>query len=462
MSTAGVAGRRRAGRVAAAVVAGLLAVGTAVFTAPAAGAADTAPTRAAVFTRGADPGPRVVTLKMDADWYTPGDVPRVLQILRDNGITAGFGLTGRYVERYPDQVRAIAAAGHKLINHSYDHPAFTGLTSAGRADQLDRAEAAFRRLGLGTDGWFRAPYRDGYLDDGVRADLASRGYWISYDWTFDTTGYRGASTEVILDRVRRYTVPGAIVLMHLSSESTDTAALPAVIATLRGMGYGFTDPYRSVTRGAIGLHWAALGGRGSVLGVPRTEERVATTAGTAVQWFAGGRVYWREGTGAHEVHGAIGARFVELGSVTSYLGFPLTDETPTPGRTAAYNHFDGGSLYWTPGTGARSVYGAIRAKWASLGWERGFLGFPVSDEVGVVAGRASQFQGGNVYWSATTGAHEVHGAILSRYLALGGTAGRLGLPVSDEYPVPGGRRSDFRGGWLRWDAATGVVTAGYA
>lgn len=79
-----------------------------------------------------------------------------------------------------------------------------------------------------------------------------------------------------------------------------------------------------------------------------------------------------------------------------------------------------------------------------------------------MAGRASQFQGGNVYWSATTGAHEVHGAILSRYLALGGTAGRLGLPVSDEYPVPGGRRSDFRGGWLRWDAVTGVVTAGYA
>ena len=166
MITTGTTSGGRAGRVATAVLAVLLAVTGAVLTAPAATAADAAPTRAAVFTRGADPGARVVTLTMDADWYTPGDVTRVLQILRDDGITAGFGLTGRYVERYPEQVRAIAAAGHKLINHSYDHPAFTGLTTAQRADQLDRAEAAFRRLGLSTDGWFRAPYRDGYLDDG--------------------------------------------------------------------------------------------------------------------------------------------------------------------------------------------------------------------------------------------------------------------------------------------------------
>lgn len=463
MITTGTTSGGRAGRVATAVLAVLLAVTGAVLTAPAATAADAAPTRAAVFTRGADPGARVVTLTMDADWYTPGDVTRVLQILRDDGITAGFGLTGRYVERYPEQVRAIAAAGHKLINHSYDHPAFTGLTTAQRADQLDRAEAAFRRLGLSTDGWFRAPYRDGYLDDGVRADLAARGYWISYDWTFDTTGYRGASTEVILDRVRRYTVPGGIVLMHLSTESTDTAALPAVIATLRGMGYGFTDPSRSITRGAIGGHYAGLGAQRSVLGVPRTEEVVATTSGTAVQWFDTGRMYWREGLGAREVHGAIMARYAGLGSVRSFLGFPLTDETPTPDGTGRYNHFEGGgSLYWTPATGARLVYGAIRTKWASMGWERGFLGYPVSDEVGVTAGRASRFQGGTVYWSATTGAHEVHGAILGRYLALGGTASRLGLPVSDEYAVPGGRRSDFRGGWLRWDAATGAVNTGYA
>ncbi len=452
-------------RLARAALAGAVVVATAVAgtvaTAPTAAAADAQPTQAAVFTRAADPAARTVTLTMDADWYTPGDVPRVLQILRDNGVTAGFALTGRYVERYPDQVRAIAAAGHKLVNHSYDHPYFTRLTRAQRVDQLDRAEDAFRRLGLTTAGWFRAPYRDGYLDPAVRADLAAHGYWISYDWTFDTTGYLGVAQSVILDRVRRYTVPGATVLMHLSSDSTDTAALPAVIATLRELGYGFTDPYRSVTVGAIGAHYAALGAQRSALGVPRTGEMVATSAGTAVQWFANGRTYWTGSTGAHEVHGAVGGRYVALGSVTSFLAFPVTDETATPDGVGRFNHFQGGSLYWTPTTGARLVYGAIRAAWAALGWERGFLGYPVDDERAVTGGRASPFQGGTVYWSGPTGAREVHGAILGRYVALGGSGSRLRLPVSDEYTVPGGRRSDFQGGWIQWNAATGATTVGY-
>ena len=35
--------------------------------------------------------------------------------------------------------------------------------------------------------------------------------------------------------------------------------------------------------------------------------------------------------------------------------------------------------------------------------------------------------------------------------------GILGDPVTGEYAVPGGRRSDFVHGSLRWDAATGVV-----
>ena len=103
----------------------------------------------------------------------------------------------------------------------------------------------------------------------------------------------------------------------------------------------------------------------------------------------------------------------------------------------------------------------IRAKWEQLSWERGLLGYPVSDEVAVTGGRASQFQGGNVYWSESTGAHEVHGAILGRYLQLGGTGSRLGLPTSDEYTISTGRRSDFQHGAILWNSTTREVTVIY-
>src|SRR5207302_49498 len=78
-----------------------------------------------------------------------------------------------------------------------------------------------------------------------------------------------------------------------------------------------------------------------------------------------------------------------------------------------YNHFQGGSIYWTPGTGAHEVHGAIKDKWASMGWERSFLGYPVTDETGTPdgVGRYNHFQGGSIYWTPSIGAYEVHGAI---------------------------------------------------
>src|SRR6266568_1195805 len=103
----------------------------------------------------------------------------------------------------------------------------------------------------------------------------------------------------------------------------------------------------------------------------------------------------------------------------------------------------------------------IRDKWSALGWERGFLGYPVADEVGVTGGRASRFQGGTIYWSTASAAQEVHGAILGRYLQLGGTGSTLGLPTSDEYSITGGRRSDFKHGAIEWSSGTGALTVSY-
>ena len=87
--------------------------------------------------------------------------------------------------------------------------------------------------------------------------------------------------------------------------------------------------------------------------------------------------------------------------------YPVNDETATPGGgIGRYNHFQGGSIYWTPATGAHEVHGAIRKLWAGMGWERSFLGYPTSDELSTEdgLGRYSEFQHGSIYWRPTTGA----------------------------------------------------------
>jgi uncharacterized protein with LGFP repeats len=104
----------------------------------------------------------------------------------------------------------------------------------------------------------------------------------------------------------------------------------------------------------------------------------------------------------------------------------------------------------------------------------GFLGFPLSDITPIAGGDVNYFKGngklicqyhgpsgssGGIYWSAATGAWEVHSCLFETYLASGGPAGRLGFPLSDEFTNPQGyEESDFVGGTIKWINGAGVVT----
>ncbi len=159
------------------------------------------------------------------------------------------------------------------------------------------------------------------------------------------------------------------------------------------------------------------------------------------------------------VGGDIGSKWAALGGASSFLGQPLTNELTTPDGIGRYNHFQGGSIYWTPQIGAHEIHGSIRDKWASLGWERSFLGYPLTDEMTTPdgKGRYTHFQGGSIYWTPQLGAHEIHGAIRDKWASLGWERSTLGYPASDEETQPGGRVSRFERGRIAWTAAGGAV-----
>jgi len=205
-------------------------------------------------------------------------------------------------------------------------------------------------------------------------------------------------------------------------------------------------------------HWIRLGGNSSVLG-PAVGTVTTLASGSRCRTYRYGSVCGSATVPAREVHGAISGAWAAAGGVGG-LGLPLTDETPTPRATGAFNHFQGGSVYWSPATGAHLVRGGIRDRWAALGWERG-LGFPVTDDTPTPArtGWFTHFQGGSVYWSPATGAHAVRGAIRDRWAALGWERGWLGYPTSEERAVPGGLQLDFQGGWITYDTARRTATA---
>jgi peptidoglycan/xylan/chitin deacetylase (PgdA/CDA1 family) len=187
---------------------------------------------------------RAVALTFDAG-ADRGYAELILDVLRDEGVRATFGMTGAWAERNPDLVQRMTAEGHRLMNHSWDHSSFTGvstkrrpLTQEQRWAQLDRTEALLVELtGQSTLPLFRAPYGD--TDAGVLRDIGARGYEVNVLWTVDSRGWMGYSASAIVQRCLALAAPGAIYVMHVGAAAQDGPALRAVIAGLRAAGYSF-------------------------------------------------------------------------------------------------------------------------------------------------------------------------------------------------------------------------------
>jgi uncharacterized protein with LGFP repeats len=159
----------------------------------------------------------------------------------------------------------------------------------------------------------------------------------------------------------------------------------------------------------------------------------------------GGVVYWSARTGAHDVRGAILERWRSLGAQTGVLGYPVGDDVAVPGGWKT--DFAGGSIYWSPSTGARMVRGAILQRYVAAGGPAS-LGFPVADDGPTPDGKGAfiRLERAEIHWSPSTGANLVSGAVLERWRAVGGQTGSLGAPTGAE--VCGGSEciQHFRGG----------------
>ncbi|MBA3418465.1 MAG: transglycosylase family protein [Geodermatophilaceae bacterium] len=200
-------------------------------------------------------------------------------------------------------------------------------------------------------------------------------------------------------------------------------------------------------------------------GEPALRQRLGPEIGleqgdAKVRWqvYQGGRMYWSPSTGAHALFGAILNKYLSSGGHPT-RGLPTTDELAASGG-GTYNDFSlNYSIYWSKYSKAHNVGGAIRAKWRALG-ATATHGYPVTDELaaGDGRGRFNDFTAKNsIYWTASTAAHEVRAGIRAEWRRLGAQTSFLGYPVSDEYAINGGARSDFQGGYAMWSSATGLV-----
>ncbi|MFC4079891.1 AbfB domain-containing protein [Amycolatopsis samaneae] len=131
--------------------------------------------------------------------------------------------------------------------------------------------------------------------------------------------------------------------------------------------------------------------------------------GTPPRWTF--RSYWSRATGVHRLYvGKLGGcpapelldTYVRLGGHRTF-GVPVTDDSCAPDKLGRFAHFANNvSIYSVERAGVHAVQGAIRSKWQSLGAEKSTLGYPTSDEFDIPGGRRSTFEHGRIDYDFAT------------------------------------------------------------
>ena len=148
----------------------------------------------------------------------------------------------------------------------------------------------------------------------------------------------------------------------------------------------------------------------------------------------------------------------------------MTGEVATPYGGGLYQQYQNGDIFYSKATGAHDIFGPVASEFWKTGSEKDAFGtvvekileLPTSDEPGkpgVAGPLTATFQGGVIDWSAATGAHVVYGAIGAKYNSLGGSTSFLGLPTTDEATTGSGngRFNFFQNGIILWSPATGAA-----
>ena len=175
-----------------------------------------------------------IALTFDAAWGNE-DTADLLSILARNQIHATFFLTGSWVDAYPDDVKAIAAAGHDIGNHSQTHPEMSTLSKEQIRDELMQVHKNVKELTGQNMCFFRPPYGD---YNNLLIQTATECGYLSIQWDIDSLDWKDYGVQSIIDRtaLNPELSNGSIILMHNGAKYTKDA-LERVITGLQDKGY---------------------------------------------------------------------------------------------------------------------------------------------------------------------------------------------------------------------------------
>ncbi|MGW2641178.1 polysaccharide deacetylase family protein [Streptomyces sp. NPDC001348] len=161
---------------------------------------------------------------------------RLLDILKEKRVPATFFLLGkRHIEKYPELVKRMAAEGHEVASHTWDHKILTRIPDAQIREELKRPDDAIERLTGHRPTLMRPP--QGRTDADVHRIAKGEGL-AEVLWSVTAKDYTTTDSKLITKRVLAQASRDGIILLHDIYAGT-VPAVPGIIDALKERGYVF-------------------------------------------------------------------------------------------------------------------------------------------------------------------------------------------------------------------------------
>jgi len=162
--------------------------------------------------------------------------PKLLDILKARGVKCTFFILGSLASMHPNIVARIAAEGHEVADHTWDHTLITKLSQSGLDHQIVDTANVLRGI---TGKWprlFRPPYggTNPRLNRLIRAAYNMK----VVIWNVDPDDWKRPGPNVVAERLISHASKGAIMLAHDIQPGT-IEAMPQMFDTLLQKGYKF-------------------------------------------------------------------------------------------------------------------------------------------------------------------------------------------------------------------------------
>ena len=176
--------------------------------------------------------PFQAALTFETRWSSKG-LTRLLQILKDEGITATFFLTGAWIEEHPAEAARILKQGHEIGNHTLSHTPLLYLSEKEIKEELDGFNETAHNILEYRPRLFRPPRG---LYNGVVLEAARRRRCQTVLWSIDSRDYLIKDPALLERRIESRLHHGAIIVFRVGAPSLPEA-LPGILAHIREAGY---------------------------------------------------------------------------------------------------------------------------------------------------------------------------------------------------------------------------------